>query len=191
MSLRIATIFLVLAAAVFSGWLVPASEWAATAKSILTVLAIFAAAILVRLNRGMPTIDWSKVDPEDRSHLVGAIKRLAREYGVTLIVVGVTLALFLVLDRTGGETPLGKLLASAPGYVPSIISAVSGGIISFVLIRIAYVIWRDIDIVDLQAGVISQAANAEKRERHKANADAIAGSGVVDPRKNNRDADEK
>lgn len=191
MSLRIATIFLVLAAAVFSGWLVPASEWAATAKSILTVLAIFAAAILVRLNRGMPTIDWSKVDPEDRSHLVGAIKRLAREYGVTLIVVGVTLALFLILDRTGGETPLAKLLASAPSYVPLAISAVSGGVISFVLIRIAYVIWRDIDIVDLQAGVISQAANAEKRERHNANADAIAGSGVVDPRKNNRNTDEK
>ncbi len=109
----------------------------------------------------------------------------------TLIVVGVTLALFLILDRTGGETPLAKLLASAPSYVPLAISAVSGGVISFVLIRIAYVIWRDIDIVDLQAGVISQAANAEKRERHNANADAIAGSGVVDPRKNNRNTDEK
>ena len=59
------------------------------------------------------------------------------------------------------------------------------------LIRIAYVVWRDIDIVDLQAGVISQAANAEKVERHNSIADAISKSGVVDPRKNDRDLKDK
>lgn len=187
MNLRVATLLLVLGTAVFSGWLVPMDEWAATAKSILTVLAIFAAAILVRLNRGMPTIDWSKVDAEDRGHLVLAMKNLAREYGTTLIVVGITLAFFLVLDRANGETPLATLLDASRPFVKTLVSAIAGALTSFVLIRITYVVWRDIDIVDLQAGVISQAANAEKRARHQTNADEVANSGVVDPRRNLED----
>lgn len=191
MNLRLTTILIVIASAAISGWLVPASEWAATAKSILTVLAIFAAAILVRLNRGMPTIDWAKVNPDDRTNLVCDIKRLAREYGITLIFVGIALALFLVLDRTSGDTPLSNLIAEAPRYVPSAISAFAGAVSSFVLIRIAYVVWRDIDIVDLQAGVISQAANAEQAERHNGIADAISKAGVIDPRKASQDLKDK
>jgi MFS family permease len=181
MNLRLTTILAVVISAAISGWLVPASEWAATAKSILTVLAILAAAILVRLNRGMPTIDWSKVDSDDRVRLVEDIKKLAREYGVTLVFVGFTLVLFLILDRTIGDTPLAVMISSAPNYISTAISAATGAISSFVLIRIAYVVWRDIDIVDLQAGVISQAANAEKVERHNNIADAIAKSGVINP----------
>jgi hypothetical protein len=185
MNLRLITIAFVGVSATFSFWLVPVSEWAATAKSILTVLAIFAAAILVRLNRGMPTIDWSKVDPDDRSALVTDIKKLAREYGVTLIFIGVALTAFLFLDRINGVTPLSRRVLAAPEYVAQIISAMSGAISSFVLVRIAYIVWRDIDIVDLQAGVISQAANAEKIERHNSIAAAISNSEVVDPRNGN------
>lgn len=184
MNLRTATIALTLFAAAFSGWLVPMSEWSATAKSILTVLAIFAGAILVRLNRGMPTIDWSKVNLEDRDNLVEKIKTLAREYGATLIAVGFSLAFFLVLDRTNGDTPLSKLVTSSSPCLPKIISAIAGAVSSFVLIRIVYVVWRDIDIVDLQAGVISQAANAEITARNVAKAKEIEAAGVIDPRKN-------
>jgi len=189
-NLRLITVLAVGTGMALSGWLVPTSEWAATAKSILTVLAIFAGAILVRLNRGMPTIDWSKVDPDDRKRLVGDIKKLAREYGITLAFVSAALAFFLILDRTNGDTPLAYVLGSAPASLSRAISAVSGAIISFVVMRIGYVVWRDIDIVDLQAGVISQAANAEKVERHNAIADAVSKSGVIDPRKANDDGNE-
>ena len=183
MNLRLVTIATVVGGALFSGWVVPLSEWAAISKSVLTVLAIIAGAILVRLNRGMPTIDWSKVNAEDRTQLVSDIQRLAREYGITLIFVGGALALFLILDRASGSTPLGALVASTPKCVSAVISGLAGAVATFVCFRIGYVVWRDIDIVDLQAGVIAQAANAEKVERHNGIADAIAQAGVIDPRK--------
>lgn len=183
MNMRLITVVLVFMATVISGWIVPFGEWAASAKSVLTIFAIFAAAILVRLNRGMPTIDWSKVDAEDRGELVAQIQKLAREYGVTLIFVGIALGFFLILDRANGDAPLAKAITNSSKMVRIIVSAGAGAIISFVLVRIAYVVWRDIDIVDLQAGVVSQAANAERLQQHNDKADAIGSSGVVNPHK--------
>jgi len=187
MNLRLFTMASVVSCAALTGWLVPIDEWAAVAKSVLTVLAIFAAAILVRLNRGMPTIDWSKVKAEDRVRLVIDIQKLAREYGITLLFVGAALVFFLILDRSGSSSPLGAMISTKPHSIPIVISSMAGAISSFVLIRIAYVVWRDIDIVDLQAGVIAQAANADLIERKNDIVDAIAKSGVVDPRKSARE----
>ncbi|MEI6640384.1 MAG: hypothetical protein WCL10_00005 [Novosphingobium sp.] len=183
MNLRLFTVVSVVGCAALAGWLVPIDEWVAVAKSVMTVLAILAAAILVRLNRGMPTIDWSKVKAEDRVKLVSEIQKLAREYGVTLLFVGSALVLFLILDRSGASSPLGAFIATKPHAVSVVISAAAGAISAFALIRIGYVVWRDIDIVDLQAGVIAQAANADLLDRRNGIADAIAQSGVVDPRK--------
>lgn len=183
MNLRLFTMISVVGCAALAGWLIPIDEWAAVAKSMMTVLAIFAAAILVRLNRGMPTIDWSKVNAKDRAKLVTDIQKLAREYGVTLVFVGGALVLFLILDRSGTTSPLGVAIAKKSHSLPVAISAVAGAVSSFVLVRIAYVVWRDIDIVDLQAGVIAQAANADLMEQSLGTADAIDKAGVINPHK--------
>lgn len=183
MNLRLFTTMSMTGCASLAGWLIPIDEWAAVAKSMMTVLAIFAAAILVRLNRGMPTIDWSKVKAKDRAKLVADIQKLAREYGVTLLFVGGALVFFMILDRSGASSPLGGMIAKKSHSLPVAISAVAGAVISFVLIRIAYVVWRDIDIVDLQAGVIAQAANADLLEQSLGAADAIDKAGVTNPHK--------
>ena len=61
---RTLTIGLVVLATVVFGWEIPLMRLFAALQPLTLVLSIMIAAILVRLNRGMPTLDWkSEVDP--------------------------------------------------------------------------------------------------------------------------------
>ena len=70
-------------------------RWIAIAQLPITLsqttsaLSIFIAAVLVRLARGMPTLDWKTVPVEKRKALTGQLVDVSREYAGLLRSEGV------------------------------------------------------------------------------------------------------
>lgn len=186
MNVRNATICVTVGCGIATGLLMPLEAWPGSAKSLTTVLAIFAAGLLVRLNRGLPTIDWSKVPAAKRADLVGRMKRLSIGYGITLAQIGVVMIGLLIAERATFPI-LGDFdFYSVPEWVRRIASGGAGAAIAFVAARVAYVVWRDIDIVEFQAEVITEAASTEVQGEQVRKAEAVRRAGVVDPRKQNK-----
>jgi hypothetical protein len=97
------TIILTLFAAGLFAWGVPLARLFGALQPLIVALSIMVAAVFVRLNRGMPTLEWKTLDPEKRKDLTTSIVSVNVEYGwiiginaiallglITLSVVGVT-----------------------------------------------------------------------------------------------------
>lgn len=183
MNVRVATFLAMLVGGAFSFALLPLESWQGSAKSLTTVLSICAAAVLVRLNRGLPAIDWSKVDAEMRGELVLKMRDLSVGYGITLAQIGVVLVGLLLAERAKFPIALGFDFYDVPVAVRQAGSALAGACITFIFARVAYVVWRDIDIVEFQSEVVTAAAFAEIKGRQQAKTGAIKKSSIRDPRK--------
>jgi hypothetical protein len=155
--LPILTIGAVLGAAAVFGFLLTLAQFLKILQPVIVALSIMAAALLVRLNRGMPTLDWKSLDVNDRKVLTQRIVELTREYMIVLSVHAVTLLVLLGLAIQDAGT-----LSSA---VQKAIMASAGGLVALCLARMAYIVWRDFDIVRLQKKLIDDAADREAVER--------------------------
>ena len=131
----------------------------AYASILLSFEGIIGAAVLVRLNRGVPSVDWKSVDVDATKRLLNRLEDVARVYilivAATLLSV-VTLLVILYIDKTS--------LTNKGSYI-SILSAVFGGIFGLIVSRMTFVVWLDYDIVRLQKAVILSAAEAEERQK--------------------------
>lgn len=80
-----------------------------------------AAAVLVRLNRGMPTLDWKSLEPKGRKNLTAKIVKLQQEYLSILlfnvVLVGVFICLVVVTPPVVAFWPE-KCVASCRAYWP-------------------------------------------------------------------------
>ena len=144
-------------------------------QPIIVGLSIMAAALLVRLNRGMPTLDWKSLDAEERKLLTEKVVGLTREYMTVLFLQAGTLVALLALVASKGATRAGPSIEqpaelTARNLVPAILFVV-GALIAFCVARMGYIIWRDYDIVRLQKKLIDDAADRETVE--KASQDAL------------------
>jgi len=163
---RAITIVISLIAAVLFAWAVPLVRLFDAFAPLTTALSIMVAAVFVRLNRGMPTLEWKSLDPDDRRGLTAAILRVTTEYGWIIGIVAVVLAGLVTLSV------IGKVDASVwPGWARRVASGVVGGLISLCAARMAYVVWRDIDIVRLQKRLIDGTASRESTEQQAKLAD--------------------
>jgi hypothetical protein len=150
------------AAAVAACWL-PVDQFKVLLQPLIVALSIMAAGLLVRLNRGMPTLDWKSLDTSERKKLTAKIVELTREYMVVLGIQLFALAVLLtlaVLDPTKFSPPVSR------GFM-----ALAGGAVGLCLARMAYIVWRDYDIVRLQRKLIDDSADREALE--KAHKDAL------------------
>jgi hypothetical protein len=94
---RLITIGAMLAgAAVFGLWLT-LDQFLKIVQPLIVALSIMAAGLLVRLNRGMPTLDWKSLETSDRKLLTQRIVELTREYLFVLSVQALTLVVLLTL----------------------------------------------------------------------------------------------
>lgn len=128
----------------------------------LTLQSIMAAAILVRLNRGIPTVDWKSVDGDALVALLDRLEDIAREYLVTLTVIAVTIIVLFVVPFLSSLTlyydvPIKRSVAASLGFLFGILIS-----------RMAYMVWLDLDIVRLQRAVIISSANTIDGEKQKA-----------------------
>ena len=151
--LRLLTIGALLAgAAVFGLWLT-LDQFAKILQPLIVALSIMSAGLLVRLNRGMPTLDWKSLDVTDRKVLTQKIVELTREYMIVLSVHGIALISLLVLAVQNTET--------FSAYAQQGTVAVAGGLVALCAARMAYIVWRDFDIVRLQKKLIDDSADKE------------------------------
>lgn len=170
MARAIAIVVTLLTGGLFA-WAVPLVRLFDAITPLITGLSIMIAAVFVRLNRGMPTLEWKSLDPEKRKDLTTSIVGVTTEYGWIIGIIAIVLAGLVSLSIVGkSDVALWPMWARRAG------AGAMGGLISLCAARMGYVVWRDIDIVRLQKKLIDGAAVNEVSEREKLLADErIAG----------------
>lgn len=163
---RALTIIATVAAAGLFGLAVPLERLFGAFQPLMVALSIMVAAVFIRLNRGMPTLEWKSLEPTDRKGLTAAIVRLSKEYGWIIAIIAVTLVAIVSLSVIGSETA-----ATWNVWVRRIVSGALGGALGLCSARMSYVVWRDIDIVRLQKRLIDGVADKEEGDRQAALAD--------------------
>jgi hypothetical protein len=135
-------------------------------QPVIVALSIMVAAVFVRLNRGMPTLEWKSTDLDQRKNLTASIVSVTTEYG-WIIAINAAALLGLVALTVIGPTDA----ALWPAWLQRTVSGAVGGLVTLCAARMAYVVWRDIDIVRLQKRLIDGAVSKESDERERALAD--------------------
>lgn len=166
---RALTIVVTLAATGLFAWAVPLARLFGAFQPLVVALSIMVAAVFVRLNRGMPTLDWKSLDPDKRKDLTASIVGVTGEYGWIIGINSVVLAGLVTLSAIGQAD-----VALWPDWGQSAASGAVGGLASLCVARMTYVVWRDIDIARLQKRLIDQAADREIDERERALAEEKA-----------------
>ena len=153
--MRLANIILPsIAAYCFWQWVV-FSHMTVTLAQTTSALSIFIAAVLVRLARGMPTLDWKSIPIASRKNLTGHLIDVSREYAGLLVLL---MLLLVSAVLVGGAD---SVLLSAPEKAQRAASALIGFLVVLSVLRFSYVVWRDLDIVMLQKKVIDGMADQE------------------------------
>ena len=175
---QIATILIVAAGGLLFGLFVPLARLYQALPQMVTALSIMAAALLVRLNRGMPAIDWKSVEPKARKKLTGQMQGITGEYVVILAIAAVLTALLVILQVLGSD----YINATWLDGTKRAMAAIVGGLVALSITRMGYVVWRDYDIVRTQRAVLDAAADADQAEHEVELADkkiaAIKGAGL-------------
>jgi hypothetical protein len=125
-------------------------------QPMVVTLSVIVAAVFVRLNRGMPSLEWKSLEPKKRAKLTTKIVELSREYVVIVVLNGVALIGIVTLVVIGKEV--------VECWSPTVMKAgagIIGGTFALCLARMAYVVWRDCDIMKLQKELIDNAAAEE------------------------------
>lgn len=125
--------------------------------SIMVVTSIMVAAVLVRLNRGMPALEWKSIPPDDRMKLTAAIVGVARHYVGALILMGTILTAVLILASFGTGA-----VGGWPEGVRQGLSASLCGLLALSVYQMGFIVWRDLDIILLQKTLIDTMADSEK-----------------------------
>jgi hypothetical protein len=173
---RALTIVIMLAgAAIFWRWL-SFADFLRIVQPLIVALSIMAAGLLVRLNRGMPTLDWKSLETNDRKILTGKIVELTQEYLFVLLLQSCTLAALLALDVVAGDQQRSPSSWDRPAL------AAIGALLALCIARMGYIVWRDHDIVKLQKKLIDDAADREAlkkaQEEALSNVAAIRAAGL-------------
>lgn len=147
---RALTILVTFAAAVLFAALVPVAHIFDALQPAVTALSIMVAAIFVRLNRGMPTLEWKSVDLDERRRLTSEILSLSKEYGLIIGIVAATLLGLVTLSLVGKT----EVMTLWPDWAHRAAAGAFGAAGALCSARMAYVVWRDIDIVRLQKSLI-------------------------------------
>lgn len=126
-------------------------------QPMTVALSVVCAGVLVRLARGMPTLDWKSIPIDSRKNLTSHLVSVSYEYAKALVVV--FLLLGAVIFVTGLRTPLAEVLVYRNFEVRA---AIVGFMIGLAMFRMSRVIWRDLDIVRLQKGIIDLMTDTEK-----------------------------
>lgn len=138
------------------------------AAMLLAFEAIIVAAVLVRLNRGVPSLEWKYVNADALESLLSRLEDIAKVYIAVVLLATVSILVLLAVVF------IENLTFAAKAETVLWLSAAFGALLGILLSRMAYVVWLDFDIVRLQKQVIISAAEAEQaKEQTKVAEDKI------------------
>lgn len=132
-------------------------------QPMIVATSIMVAGILVRLNRGMPTLDWKGLELDERKRLTEAVVGLNQEY-----------LSILAANAIFGAGLVGLTVTSKPVILTTwsvgtmmIVSGMIGALLAICICRVAYMVWRDVDIVKLQKTLIDAAGERERQKEQE------------------------
>jgi hypothetical protein len=169
--LRLAlTILFATIASGLAAWKIDILRVFSITQPVTVCLSIMAAAVFVRLNRGMPTLDWKSLTAAERVSLTKSILDLTRDYVHILCINTAAIIYVIALSALGKGDAL---------LLPCYAQRTLVGIFIFILIvagiRVGYVVWRDFDIVRLQKKLIDDSGLRDEQEAaRKAAAEKVA-----------------
>ena len=137
-------------------------------QPMVVALSVIIGAIFVRLNRGMPTLEWKSLDRGKRTELTSRIVELSKEYVAIVAINGTALIALVTLVVVGKDHAMATL--SVP--IQKSISAGVGALFSLCIARMSYVVWRDCDIMKLQKFLIDNVAERDAIDLEAKSADA-------------------
>jgi hypothetical protein len=149
------------------GFVVPLTRLFEAFQPMIVVLSVLVAAVFVRLNRGMPSLEWKNLEPEKRLRLTAKIVALSRDYVWIVSINGLTLLLLVTLLVVGRDEVSRTLLPVGQ----KLVSALIGAFFFLCVARVGYVVWRDCDIMELQKELIDKAAGEEMHALENKSAD--------------------
>ncbi|MGF6862555.1 hypothetical protein ABIE69_003144 [Rhodobacteraceae bacterium MBR-64] len=175
-------IILPLAAATVSGWLGSAAVWEGVKAPLLTFLSVIAAGVLVRLARGMPFTNTSGFDLDFARKVASAVKTSIRALRTLLIIIFITMGMVTFSSILGKATVLGLITIGLDGrYSDPIISALIGGLLCYVFVRIFAVVSGDVSLADMQADMVVTAAKKTQTEHFSATVEAATTKPISNP----------
>lgn len=140
------------------GFYLGRDEVSSNASMLLTFQGIIAAAVLVRLNRGVPSLDWKAVKYDAVEKLLQRLEDIAKSYIAVVIINAISIFILIFIQ-----------FYNKPEYLYSekvimILSTIFGCLLGLLLGRMTHVVWLDLDIVRLQKAVILSAAESENKK---------------------------
>ncbi|OJX78578.1 hypothetical protein [Magnetospirillum sp. 64-120] len=154
-----ATVVLMGAGAAAFGCYVDAAALTAATQPMIVSLSIMAAAVFVRLNRGMPSLEWKNLEVSERKKLTASVVAVTREYLIILVAHGAAIVALIVAVMVGKNGLTTSHLAETAS------ASVIGGLFTLCVARMGYVVWRDYDIVRLQKQLIDLTGEREASEK--------------------------
>ncbi|WPB86210.1 hypothetical protein [Sediminicoccus rosea] len=163
---RILTLLLCLSGAWAFAQYVPIEHIFSGLQPLIVTLSIIVAAVFVRLNRGMPTLEWKSLEPNKRAKLTTKIVEITYEYAA-IVASSAVACLFLLALAIAGQDEIKIWSRSSSKLIVGLV----GFTICISIIRMIYVVWRDIDVVKLQKELIDTAASDQQYKENNEIAD--------------------
>jgi hypothetical protein len=161
------TLLVVVAVAALFWSVVPLGRLFDAFQPMVVALSVIVAAVFVRLNRGMPSLEWKTLEREKRTILTSKIVELSKEYVAIVAITGIALITLVTLVVIGKDA-----ISCQSANVQKLISAGVGALFSLCLARMSYVVWRDCDIMELQKYLIDNVAERDERASETKSADS-------------------
>lgn len=146
------------------GWLwVPLSFWETVRSPVLTALSVMAAAILVRLARGLPFTNADHFEIREIEEVTSAIKQIMAALFLLLTII-VACMLFVVFSSLVSQV-IYSLMPSGPISIEKSLSASISLILGYVVSRTIAVARGDVGLVDLQSQFLIRAVQRKSVEK--------------------------
>jgi len=182
MRISVPTLVLPIVCGIVSGVFTTVAEWDALRPALLPAISVIAAAVLVRLARGLP---FTNADHSTLIQFRSIASNLESNARKLRALIFVCLGNIAVLILASGALKLVTAIPFRPDWVVSglgcLISFMLGGMLAYAFTRVIEVVHSDVSLLRLQAGIIEtviankNAISFEKAVASKPSA-GIAGS---------------
>jgi len=159
------TAILPVAGAIFAGWFLTIGFWDDVRQSMLVALSVIAAAVLVRLARGLPFTATEEIEVEEARSVVHAVKQVMRSLQHLIRIALASMVWLVFLKPTAAYVVSFEPLKQHSTGIEIFLSGLTGLVLSYVFVRILDVLRGDYDVVNLQGDFMVRTVERRKAAR--------------------------
>ncbi|WP_097091401.1 hypothetical protein [Novosphingobium sp. Chol11] len=177
MAARFKNLAVPMTAAIAAWFAVPVDFWSDARSSLLTAFSVIAAAVMVRLARGLPFTNADHFEVEEIRQVATAIKQIMRSLQALIGFILATMIAITFADRV--HDLFAQYGLPTTRYIADhALSAALGFCLAFVLVRIIQVVRGDYSLVELQSKFMIRAVERKEAKKYD---EARASSAKIEP----------